>query len=323
MARRGIAVHDIVNINTIVTNQLNSPEIQQLQKFHPLVKLHSTLQDSLLNVRGSEPHLTKTFMNLVNNGAEAMIDGGNINISTRNIYVDKPIRGYETVTKGDYVSISITDEGSGITKEELPRIFEPFYTKKKMGRSGSGLGMAVVWGTVKDHNGYIDILSSEGNGTTFTLYFPATSEPLKEKVQTISIEKYQGSKESILVVDDSESQREIVKNILEKLNYNVTSARSGEEAVQYLKSHDVHLIVLDMIMDPGIDGLETYRQITAFKPDQYFVIASGYSKNKRMQDLRELSGCLYINKPYSIEQIGVAIQTTLNNVDTKKCHLLS
>ena len=313
MARRGVAVFETVNVNTIITNQLNSPEIQQLRKFHPLVKIHSTLENSLLNVRGSEPHLAKTFMNLINNGAEAMTNGGNINISTKNIYINKPIRGYETVTKGDYVSISITDEGSGIAKEELPRIFEPFYTKKKMGRSGSGLGMAVVWGTVKDHNGYIDILSSEDKGTTFTLYFPATSEPIKKRLKTVSIERYQGSKESILVVDDSESQREIVKNILGKLNYKVTSAPSGEEAVQYLKSHDVHLIILDMIMAPGIDGLETYHRITAFKPDQAFIIASGYSENKRVQDLQELSGCLYINKPYSIEQIGIAVQTTLKN----------
>lgn len=221
MARRGVAVREIVSINTIITNQLNSPEIHQLLKFHPNVTIHSNLENNLLNVTGSEPHLTKTFMNLINNGAEAMPDGGNITISTKNIYIDKPIRGYETVKIGDYAAVSITDEGTGIAKEELPRILEPFYTKKKMGRSGSGLGMAVVWGTIKDHNGYIDILSSEGKGTTFTLYFPTTCEPLQPKVKTLSLETFQGSKQSILVVDDSTSQREIVKNILEKLNYNV------------------------------------------------------------------------------------------------------
>ena len=317
MARRGVAVHEIVSINTIIINQLKSPEIHQLQKFHPNVTIHSNLENNLLNVAGSEPHLTKTFMNLINNGAEAMPDGGNITIATKNIYIDKPIRGYETVTRGDYAVLSITDEGTGIAKEELPHIFEPFYTKKKMGRSGSGLGMAVVWGTIKDHNGYIDILSSEGNGTTFTLYFPATCEPLQPKVKTLSLETFRGSKESILVVDDSTSQREIVKNILEKLNYKVKSLPSGEKAVQYLKNHDAHLIILDMIMDPGIDGLETYRQVTAFRPDQDFIIASGYSENKRVQDLQELSGCLYINKPYSIQQIGVAVQTTLKNRATK------
>ncbi len=318
MARRGVAVREIININVIINNQINSPEMHQMQKFHPSVTIHSSLQNDLLNMTGSEPHLTKTFMNLINNGAEAMVDGGNITISTKNIYIDQPIRGYETVTIGDYAAISITDEGTGIAKEELPHIFEPFYTKKKMGRSGSGLGMAVVWGTVKDHNGYIDILSSEGKGTTFTLYFPTTCKPLQQKVETLSLEKFQGSRESILIVDDSTSQREIVKNILGKLNYKVASVPSGEKAVQYLKLHDPHLIILDMIMDPGIDGLETYRQIIAFKPDQAFIIASGYSENKRVQDLQELSGCLYINKPYSIEQIGVAIQKSLKKYGHKK-----
>jgi len=123
---------------------------------------------------GSPVHLSKTVMNLVSNAAEAMSDGGMIRISTESKYLDKPIKGYDNIREGDYAVLTVSDTGEGISEEDLKRIFEPFFTKKKMGRSGTGLGMAVVWGTVKDHRGYIDIQSTLGQKTTFTLYFPVT-----------------------------------------------------------------------------------------------------------------------------------------------------
>jgi len=119
-------------------------------------------ETDLLNILGSPAHLYKTVMNLVSNAAEAMPDGGTISISTENRYIDQPISGYDHVEEGDYVVFTVSDTGVGISSEDRERIFEPFYTKKAMGRSGTGLGMAVVWGTVKDHKGYIDLQSTEG-----------------------------------------------------------------------------------------------------------------------------------------------------------------
>jgi hypothetical protein len=198
-------------------------------------------------------------MNIVSNAAEAISGAGKIFISTRSKYIEKPIRGYDDIWEGDYVILTVSDNGIGISSEDIEKIFEPFYTKKEMGRSGSGLGMAVVWGTVKDHKGYIDVQSTKGKGTTFTLYFPVTRKEIDAE-KTVPLKECMGKGESILVVDDIEKQREIASGILNKLGYTVTSVPSGEEAVEYLKNNSADLLVLDMIMAPGMDGLDTYKK---------------------------------------------------------------
>jgi len=169
LARRGVAVTEVVSLNHIISEYLKSPEYEKLKSFHPSVQVETNIEKDLLNILGSPVHLSKTVMNLISNAAEAMPEGGKIFISTENRYIDSPIRGYDHVKEGDYVTLSVSDTGVGISSEDMERIFEPFYTKKVMGRSGTGLGMAVVWGTVKDHKGYIDLRSAEGKGTTFTL----------------------------------------------------------------------------------------------------------------------------------------------------------
>ena len=165
--------------------------------------------------------------------------------------LDRPLKGYEDLRQGDYVVLKVADTGQGISREDLERIFEPFYTKKVMGRSGTGLGLAVVWGTVKDHQGYIDIETSDGQGTTFSLYFPATREAYPEPKLTLTLADYQGKGESILVIDDVPEQRELATSMLHKLGYTVAAVSSGEQAVEYLKTERADLILLDMIMDPG------------------------------------------------------------------------
>ncbi len=260
---------------------------------------------------GSPVHLSKTVMNLITNAAEAMPDGGNIFISTQNKYIDKPIRGYDDVKEGDYVILTVSDTGEGISSDDMERIFEPFYTKKVMGRSGTGLGMAVVWGTVKDHKGYIDVQSTEGKGATFTLYFPVTRKEITGKEKTLLMEEYMGKKETILVVDDVKEQREITSRILKKLDYSVTSVSSGEEAVDYIKGNSADLLILDMIMDPGIDGLETYKRILELHPGQKAIIASGFSETDRVKEAQRLGAGKYIKKPYTMEKIGVAVKEEL------------
>jgi len=174
LARRGVVVTEMVNLNHVISEYLKSPEHESLQTYHPGVHIETHLEKDVLNILGSPTHLSKTVMNLISNAVEAMPDGGKLTVSTENRYIDRPIRGYDDVKEGDYVVLTISDTGTGISPDDIEKIFEPFYTKKKMGRSGTGLGMAVVWGTVKDHNGYIHFESAEGRGTTFTLYFPVT-----------------------------------------------------------------------------------------------------------------------------------------------------
>ena len=195
------------------------------------------LDKNLLNIRGSPVHLGKTIMNLLSNAAEAITDPGEVTLVTENRYLDKPITGYDDIREGDYVVLRVSDNGKGISAEDLGKIFEPFYTKKVMGRSGTGLGLAVVWGTVKDHDGYIDVQSEEGRGSTFTIYFPVTREERVNDQKMVSTESYQGRGESILVVDDVKEQRELATAMLSGLGYRVSSVSSGEEAVTYLKSN--------------------------------------------------------------------------------------
>jgi CheY-like chemotaxis protein len=301
-----------VKLNDIVSEYLQTPECEKLKSFHPGVKIETNLEENLLNIMGSPVHLSKTAMNLISNAAEAMPDGGKIIVSTQNRYISEPVKGYDDIKEGDYVTLAISDTGIGIPAGDMEKIFDPFYTKKVMGRSGTGLGMTVVWGTVKDHNGYIDVESTEGKGTTFTLYFPVTrKESVKDK-SLINIEDYMGGGETVLVVDDIEEQREIASVMLKKLGYSVTSVSSGEEAVDYMKDHSADLLILDMIMDPGIDGLETYRKILELHPGQKAIIASGFSESKRVKQLQKLGSGTYVKKPYLLEKIGVAVRGELD-----------
>jgi PAS domain S-box-containing protein len=318
LARRGVAVSEVVNLNNIISEYLKSPEYQNTSSLFPGVELVVDLAPNLLNIMGSPVHLSKTVMNIVSNAAEAMPQGGVIRISTSNRYLDRPIQGYDHIEEGDYIILAVSDTGIGISPEDVDRIFEPFYTKKVMGRSGTGLGMAVVWGTVKDHKGYIDIESALGKGTTFTLYFPVTRKILFKAKRLKSMDRVMGKGESVLVVDDISDQRDIASEMLEKLGYAVSSVSSGEKAVDYMKTHSADLLVLDMIMDPGIDGLETYKQIIKLHPRQKAIIASGFSETELVKEAQRLGAGVYVRKPYTIEQIGMAAQKELHGLKESK-----
>jgi PAS domain S-box-containing protein len=311
LARRGVSTKSVLNLNDVILDYLKSPENEKLRAHHSNVSIETDLDKNLLNIEGSSIQLIKMIMNLVSNSAEAQPTGGKIVISTHNQYVDMPIQGYEEIKEGDFVVLEIKDNGFGIATEDLNRIFEPFYTKKAMGRSGTGLGMAVVWGTIHDHDGYIDVKSTEGVGTTFSLFFPVMRANITNK-EFVPVENYLGNHETILVVDDIVEQREIAATILTKLNYSVKTASSGEDAVTHLKDNSADLLILDMIMEPGIDGLETYRRIKALHPNQKAIIASGYSETDRVKEAQRLGAGKYIRKPYTLEKIGIAVKDELS-----------
>jgi PAS domain S-box-containing protein len=311
LARRGVSISEVLNLNDVITEYLESPQLAKLKSFYPLTKVQTHLDSALLNIKGSPVHLLKTVMNLVSNAAEAMPEGGQILIKAENQYVDKPIAGYDDVEEGDYVVLTVSDTGVGIPQEEVGQIFEPFYTKKVMGRSGTGLGMAVVWGTVKDHEGYIHVESDPGRGTTFKLYFPITRELPADNQLTQKPVDCKGNGESILVVDDVKEQREIASKILSQLGYSVKTAKSGKEAVALLEKETADLVVLDMIMPPGIDGLETYKRILELHPKQKAIIASGFSETGRVKEAQQLGAGKYVKKPYTVEKIGLAVKAEL------------
>lgn len=312
LTRRGVPSRSVLNLNRIIIDCMASPEFAKLSSHHPGVKVTTDLEADLLNLSGSSVHLGKSFFNLVSNAAEAMPGGGTVTVKTANQYLDQPLSGYDRVREGDYVVLTITDTGQGISGSDLKRIFEPFYTKKVMGRSGTGLGLAVVWGTVKDHHGYINVESEPDRGTTFTLYIPVTREEITPEGPVLSVAAYLGNGESILVVDDVKEQRELATKMLAKLNYRVNAVANGEEAVEYLQHHRVDLVILDMIMDPGLDGLATYRNILEIQPRQKAIIVSGFSETERVVKARELGAGAYVKKPYVLEKLGVAVRKELD-----------
>ncbi len=311
LARRSVNISKVVDLNAMIAAHLKSFEFEKLQMAYPNIALEHDLATDLMHVKGSPVHLSKILMNLVNNAYEAMPAGGKVRLSTFNIYLDTSWRGYEEIPEGEYCRLRVADNGVGIGATDLKRIFEPFYTKKMMGRSGTGLGMTVIWATTKDHGGYIDIRSSEGEGTCIDVYLPATREAAEPKVKRLVIDDYLGD-EKILVVDDVADQLEIAVNMLSKLGYKVSAVPSGEEAVEFVRTKHVDLLVLDMVMPGGIDGLETFRRIIKIRPNQRAIIASGYSETERVKKLQELGAGNYIQKPYTLEKIGVAVRQELN-----------
>ncbi len=145
LARRGVVADEVVDLNRIVADFLKSPELKNLLSHHPGTHVEIDLDPDLSMIKGSPVHLAKTVMNLVSNAAEAMPDGGMITIAARNRRLDNPLKGCDDIRPGDYVALAVSDQGAGIDPADMERIFEPFYTKKMMGRSGTGLGMSVVW----------------------------------------------------------------------------------------------------------------------------------------------------------------------------------
>ncbi len=311
LARRGVTNFDVLDLNALVGEYLHSPELEKLKACHPKVEIRTDLQADLRNIKGSAIHLKKSLMNLVSNAAEALPDGGLVEIKTQNMTVDRQCEKHRDMAEGDYVVLHVADNGISIDKEDLEKIFEPFYTKKKMGHSGTGLGLAVVWGTVQDHQGYIHVNSEITQGTLMTLYFPATEDCLGLSDENISLNDYRGNGERILVVDDMLAQREITSEMLTALGYRVASLASGEEAVAFMRENKADIVILDMIMDPGIDGLETYARLRAVQPDIKTLLVSGYSETGRVKNAQRLGAGGYVKKPFSIETIGLAVQKEL------------
>ncbi|MBN1906242.1 MAG: response regulator [Deltaproteobacteria bacterium] len=305
------ATHTL-NLNEIISELKKSPDFKAMRAGHPDVKVVFDLEIPLDNIKGASAQITKSVMNILRNSVESINGQGRVTVSTANRRLKAPERGYkQMIAAGDYVTVTIQDTGNGMTEKDISRLFEPFYTKKVMGRGGSGLSMAVVWETIRQVNGYINIISAEDRGTTFTLYFPVTGDNDRKKAPHDEMVNCRGNGESMLIVDDMAEQRELACAILKRLGYSVCSVPCGEEAVEYLRAKKADMVILDMIMDPGIDGLETFKRISEFRPDQRFVIVSGYAETERLKEIQRMGCHFCIKKPYSIAEIGEAVKKGL------------
>lgn len=312
LARRGLQLQEVITINAVVKEFLTGPEHDNLKSNHPGITIIPQLGEHLPAIRGSSVHLVKSLINIVMNAAEAMPDGGQIVIISEFLTLkgDSSQKDHEQ-PPGDYVVLSIIDNGTGIPEEDIPRIFEPFYTNKVMGRSGTGLGMAIVMATMEDHNGFVDVKSTVGKGTIVRLFFPATKETHAPKPEMPKIEALMGDGEAILVVEDEKDHREIAYQMLSRLNYKVTAVGGVQEALALAERETFQLVVLDMVLGREMDGLDLYRRMLALNPKQKGLIISGYSESKRVKKALELGLGGYIRKPFSLRHLASAVRAEL------------
>ncbi|MEH0022297.1 MAG: response regulator [Desulfobacter sp.] len=313
LGRKSDRVFESVSVNEVVEGYLASPEFKKSAGFHPGVGVRTDMASDLPLINASGIHLRKVVMNLVINALEAVDTEGDVALSTAFVtYADKTLKGYEKKLSGSFIRFRVADTGPGIPPQDLDRIFEPFYTKKIMGRSGTGLGLSIVWSVVHDHKGCIQVNSRE-TGTVFDLYFPVSAtlqeEDKTDKIYTLS--DYSGRGESILVIDDDATQQKITTNMLKRLGYKVKALGSGEAGIDFLKNSRVDLVVLDMIMAPGMNGFSTFRELKAIDPDVKVLLASGYSKTEDVVKAQVLGAGAFLKKPFSLQPLGLAVKEEL------------
>lgn len=264
-----------------------------------------------LIVRASKSCVLRAFSNVVANAAEAIVGSGKITLSVQRRVLPEALEAFERIEPGCYAVISVKDSGVGIPPENLSKVLEPFFTSKpRTEQSGAGLGLSIVHRIVKDALGYLDVESRLGEGTTFSMYFPIEEGAL---VRPSSIpERPRGGTERILVVDDEPVQLRTAKRVLSHFGYSVTTAQSGNEALElyFAAQPGFDLVVLDLLMN-GMNGLELLRRIRLHNPPQRAIVATGHGRSLLDPNLEE-NRVAWLAKPYSMNTLGAAVREALD-----------
>lgn len=304
LGRRGHYNQVVLNLNDVVR--------QALKRIFPqpnTLVIEKNLAAELMSVKGGSSQILRAVANLISNARDAMEDMGHLTVKTQNTYVDKRTGKFGHIPRGEYVLVTIADTGCGIDPEIILKIFDPFFTTKAATlRKGSGLGLSVVHAVMLDHNGFIDMESVLGEGTTVYLYFPIT----RDSARAITETEIRGGTEKILVIDDDNMQREVVRRLLGKLGYDIYTVESGEKALQVIKDNSFDLIILDMIMPGGIDGAETYKRILEKRPGQPAIVVSGYAESEKVEEARKLGAQAFIRKPLTLKSIAAEVRKELD-----------
>ena len=305
---RGVAAgRTVANLNKLVREHMESPEFRRLETLYPKVTVTTELDPDTANIVCSAMHVKKCLMNLLLNAAEAITGSGTITVLTRTRLQDGK----------RWSVLTVEDTGNGISPQDLDHIFEPFYTRKVMGRSGTGLGLAVVWNTMQDHGGAVRVRSDD-TGSRFDLWFPATDREQETEPQAELPIRVRGSGERILVIDDEMVQQDIALRTLRALGYRVAQVSSGEEAICYLQKQAVNLLIIDMLMPPGMNGYQTYKKALKINPNQKAVIVSGFSKNQDVLAALRLGAGAFLQKPYTMAQLAETVHEVLHRQASAK-----
>ena len=311
LARGSARVKQNVALCSLVKEYMESAEFETMIRRYPQVRVQviDESHDALINC--SPVHIQKVIMNLVMNAVEALAaDGGSVVVRTSCREAEQT----DDPSDGSLAVLEVGDDGPGIPEENQAHIYEPFYTRKIMGKKGTGLGLTVVWNVVKEHGGRLE-LDSGANGTTFRVLMPVEEQPEGDDCCVDETIDLQG-RGTILVVDDEPLQRDIATRMLTTFGYEVVTVASGEAAIELLRRRAVDLVVLDMLMPPGINGLQTYRAIIAIHPGQKALIVSGFSESGDVKAAMELGVGGFVRKPYTMNQIGRAIKNEMERRPT-------
>jgi PAS domain S-box-containing protein len=273
------------------------------------IQIHTDLMPDVRTVEVDRGQIEQALLNLYVNAWQAMPEGGDLYLKTENVILDSNFESHQPykVKTGNYIKITVTDTGSGIDAETKQRIFEPFFTTKEMGR-GTGLGLASVYGIIKSHGGYINVYSEKDQGTTFTIYLPASGKKILQATSKPVPTVLKGAG-TILLIDDEQMIIKVGEELLEELGYNVLTAESGPDALKlYAKNADkIDLVIMDMIM-PGMGGGETFDRLKQIKPNIKVLLSSGYSINGQASEILKRGCDGFIQKPFNINQLSEKIQ---------------
>ena len=304
-ARRGKRESAPVDLNTTVL-EVVSLLTRTIDKNITVTEQFNTGQATVL---GDAGQLQQVVLNLAINARDAMPDGGTLTFRTwRQQLAAEQLVAHPGAVPGTFVALSVSDTGGGIEKKNLRRIFEPFFTTKDPGK-GTGMGLAMVYGIVKAHQGFIDVRSDLGKGTTFTVYIPATDTP---PVAVCARRRVAAGQATVLVVDDEEVVRKLASEMLRRAGYKVTTAASADEATAWYKDHwrDTDLVIVDMVM-PGKDGAECFEALKAVNPHIRAILTTGYGLDGHAQDTLDAGMVGYLQKPYHSDELVNALEDAL------------
>ena len=279
-----------------------------------MINIELKLGAGIKIISADPSQIEQILMNLAINARDAMGEEGRITIKTENITIDREYcKNHFGLVPGEYVLLTFSDTGHGMDEEILNRIFEPFFTTKEVGK-GTGLGLPMVYGLVKKHNGYIECNSKPGEGSCFKIFFPAVIDAVEEISDEDENKPIPGGKENILIIDDEPLVRELAEHMLTKFGYNVLTAPGGESGLRIYrdKKDAISLVILDMIM-PGMGGMRCLEEILKIKPDAKIIIASGYSAEGNRKDVMESGARGFINKPFNVREMLIAIREVLDD----------
>lgn len=308
-SRKQLLELKVVDVNAIVADmeRLLRPLIGEN------IELVTRLQNNLGRTRADAGQIEQVIMNLVVNSKDAMPNGGKITIQTANVSLDDDLRReYSYIQPGPYVMLSVTDNGQGMDKETQSRIFEPFFTTKEKGK-GTGLGLSTVYGIVKQSGGYVFAQSESGQGTTFRIYFPRVEDAAEPLNHTQTAKTSLGGTETILLVEDEESVRQLVRETLAARGYQVLEADDGQKALAISKSHagPIHMLLTDVVM-PGMSGRELAKQLAETHPQTRILYLSGYTEDAIVHQGVLDSGTAFLQKPFTLQMLSRKVREVLN-----------